>query len=507
MIIAVKCNYSLTLKNKNMAEELINFDLPVDRSSIIKVVGIGGGGNNAVNYMFRQGIKDVNFVVCNTDAQALENSPVGVKIQLGASLTEGRGAGNKPEVGRQAAIENIDDVLDVLTQNTKMVFITAGMGGGTGTGAAPVIAKAAKEKGILTVAIVTLPFRFEGNQRINQAILGINELKSNVDSLLIVDNEKLREMYGNLPLSHAFGMADNILTMAAKGIAEIITVHGYLNVDFADVQTVMSNSGVAIMGTGVSEGEERAIHAIRQALTSPLLNNNDITGAKSVLLNISSGEEEIRMDEVGIITDYVTQSISRDALVIWGTGFDVNLGNKISVTIVATGFDANNIPELEVAQKKDIAAPERIPLFESKITDTISDSDLRVRDKSTLNNDETLQRTIIFDVMNTAGTITPEAVNKPVSDFEVKVNSQKAAERVQSIKKNISRIKETGYTTIDEKTNIEELETIPAYIRRNMQLENKPKEDISLSKISISTNSDNTIRLKETNSYFENPAD
>lgn len=491
-----------------MAEELINFDLPVDRSSIIKVVGIGGGGNNAVNYMFRQGIKDVNFVVCNTDAQALENSPVGVKIQLGASLTEGRGAGNKPEVGRQAAIENIDDVLDVLTQNTKMVFITAGMGGGTGTGAAPVIAKAAKEKGILTVAIVTLPFRFEGNQRINQAILGINELKSNVDSLLIVDNEKLREMYGNLPLSHAFGMADNILTMAAKGIAEIITVHGYLNVDFADVQTVMSNSGVAIMGTGVSEGEERAIHAIRQALTSPLLNNNDITGAKSILLNISSGEEEIRMDEVGIITDYVTQSISRDALVIWGTGFDANLGNKISVTIVATGFDANNIPELEVAQKKDnVVAPERIPLFESKIADTVSDSDLRVRDKSTLNNDESMQRTIIFDVMNNAGATAPESVNKTVSDFEVKVNSQKAAERVQSIKKNISRIKETGYTTIDEKTNIEELETIPAYIRRNMQLDNKPKEDISLSKISISTNSDNTIRLKETNSYFENPAD
>src|SRR6266542_2039755 len=235
-----------------MAEELINFDLPIDRSSIIKVVGVGGGGNNAVNYMFRQGIKDVNFVICNTDAQALESSPVSVKIQLGASLTEGRGAGNKPEIGRQAAIENIDDVMDVLTKNTKMVFITAGMGGGTGTGAAPVIAKAAKDMGILTVAIVTLPFRFEGHQRLQQAINGINALKENVDLLLIINNEKLREMYGNLKLSQAFSMADNVLAMAAKGIAEIITVHGYINVDFADVQTVMANSGLAIMGSGIA---------------------------------------------------------------------------------------------------------------------------------------------------------------------------------------------------------------------------------------------------------------
>jgi cell division protein FtsZ len=488
-----------------MAEKLIDFDLPVDRSSIIKVVGVGGGGNNAVNYMFRQGIKDVNFVICNTDSQALENSPVGVKIQLGASLTEGRGAGNKPEIGRDAAMENIDDVMDVLSKNTKMVFITAGMGGGTGTGAAPVIAKAAKEKGILTVAIVTLPFRFEGNQRINQAITGINELKGNVDSLLIIDNEKLREMYGNLRLSQAFCMADNILAMAAKGIAEIITVHGYINVDFADVQTIMSNSGVAIMGTGIAEGEERAIHAIQQALTSPLLNNNDITGAKNILLNISSGEEEISMDEVGIITDFVTHSISKDALVIWGTGFDPELGAKVSVTIVATGFDANNIPELQVAPKKD-TKQERIPLFEGK-PDNIFASDLSVRDKSVINSEGVIQRSIEFDIDNFANTETPEAKNKPIAEFEVKVNSQKTAERVQNIKKNHSKFKETGYTTIDEKTNIEELESIPAYIRKNIHIDNNPREDTSISKFSLSTDSDNTIRIRETNSYFENPPD
>src|SRR6056297_977871 len=248
-----------------MAEDrLMNFDLPVDGSSIIKVVGIGGGGGNAINHMYDQGIKDVNFVVCNTDAQALSKSPVSVKIQLGESLTEGRGAGNKPEIGRQAAIENLDDVVEVMGGNTKMVFITAGMGGGTGTGAAPVIAKAAKEMGLLTVAIVTIPFRFEGTRRTNQAIEGINEIEKYVDSLLVINNEKLREVCGNLKFSEAFSYADNILAAAAKGIAEIISVPGYINVDFADVETVLTNSGVALMGTGMSKGEDRAVSAVQQ---------------------------------------------------------------------------------------------------------------------------------------------------------------------------------------------------------------------------------------------------
>ena len=260
-----------------MSEELMNFDLPIDNSSIIKVLGIGGGGSNAVNHMFGQGIAGVNFLVCNTDAQALENSPVTVKIQIGESITEGRGAGNKPEVGRQAAMENLEDVMETISKNTKMVFLTAGMGGGTGTGAAPVIAKACKEEGILTIAIVTIPFRFEGHKRIQQAVEGIEELRKNVASLLVINNEKLREVYGDLKLSEAFAIADNVLTYAARGIAEIITVHGYINVDFADVQTVMKNSGVAMMGTGEAEGEERAIKAVEAAITSPLLNSNEIT--------------------------------------------------------------------------------------------------------------------------------------------------------------------------------------------------------------------------------------
>ncbi|MCX7986657.1 MAG: cell division protein FtsZ, partial [Bacteroidales bacterium] len=301
---------------KAFEDDLIQFEIQKHRSSIIKVIGVGGGGGNAVNHMFRQGIKDVDFVVCNTDAQALANSPVPVKVQLGSSLTEGRGAGNKPDIGRQAAIENLQDIIDILAHNTKMVFITAGMGGGTGTGAAPVIAKAAKEMGILTVAIVTVPFRFEGQLRINQAIDGINELEKYVDSLLVIHNEKLREIYGNLKISEAFAKADDVLTIAAKGIAEIITVHGYVNVDFADVQTVMSNSGVAILGSARARGENRALDAIQQAINSPLLNNNDIRGAKSILLNITSGEDEVSMDEVGVITDYVTNAVAKDALLI-----------------------------------------------------------------------------------------------------------------------------------------------------------------------------------------------
>ncbi|PKQ60778.1 cell division protein FtsZ [Labilibaculum filiforme] len=328
-----------------MTEDLIDFSLQENESSIIKVIGVGGGGGNAVNYMYKQGIKDVDFVICNTDAQALETSEIPIKIQLGESLTEGRGAGNKPERGEQSAIENLEDINEVLADNTKMVFITAGMGGGTGTGAAPVIAKAAKEMGILTVGIVTIPFRFEGRQRLHQAIEGINKLKENVDSLLVINNEKLSEIYGDLKLSTAFSKADDVLATAAKGIAEIITLHGYINVDFEDVKTVMTDSGVAVMGSASAEGEDRAVTAIREALTSPLLNSNDVRGARNILLNISSGLEEVTMDEVGQITDYVQEAVGDSASIIWGTGQDLNLGNKISVTIIATGFDNGLIPE------------------------------------------------------------------------------------------------------------------------------------------------------------------
>lgn len=316
----------------------MKFEMLKDKSSIIKVIGVGGGGGNAVNHMYNQGIVGVDFIICNTDAQALELSPIPNKIQLGTSLTEGRGAGSIPEVGKNSAIESIDDVKELLGSTTKMVFITAGMGGGTGTGASPIIAQAAKELGILTVGIVTTPFTFEGKRRKQQADEGLESFKKHVDTLLVISNDKLREMYGNLTLSNAFAEADNILTTAAKGIAEIITVPGYINVDFEDVKTVMQNSGVAIMGSASAEGEGRAYKAVQSALASPLLNDNDIEGARYILLNITSGEKEVLMDEVSEITDYIQNQAGLTADIIWGNCYDETLGDKISVTLIATGF-------------------------------------------------------------------------------------------------------------------------------------------------------------------------
>jgi len=316
----------------------MQFELPKERPSIIKVIGVGGGGSNAVNHMYRLGIKGVDFLVCNTDHQALEISPVPLKIQLGPSLTEGRGAGSMPEVGKNAAIENIEEIRSILRDNTKMVFITAGMGGGTGTGAAPIIAGVAKEMGILTVAIVTIPFSFEGKKRKGQADLGIEELKRNVDTLLVICNDKLREIHGDLKLRDAFGYADNILATAAKSIAEIISKTLHINVDFADVQTVMKESGVAIMGSAIAAGENRAMIAVKNALDSPLLNDNNIEGARYILLNITSGDLEVTMDEMAEITDYIQEQAGMSAEVIMGVGNDDSLGEGIGVTIIATGF-------------------------------------------------------------------------------------------------------------------------------------------------------------------------
>lgn len=321
-----------------MFEDVYQFDLPRETKSIIKVIGVGGGGSNAVNHMYRQGIRGVEFVICNTDNQALQNSPITNKIQLGKELTFGRGAGNEPVKGRESALENLEDIRQVLNDNTKMVFLTAGMGGGTGTGAAPVIAEAATELGILTVGIVTLPFSFEGQKRWNQAVEGIRELKDHVDALLVIHNDRLRDIYGDQPLSVAFGHADNVLAMAAKGIAEIITVHGYVNVDFADVRTVMERSGVAIMGSGVAEGENRAFEAISKALISPLLNNNNLKGARNILLNISSGSQEVLMDEITEIMEFIQGCTKIQSDIIWGNTVDETLGNALSVTIVATGL-------------------------------------------------------------------------------------------------------------------------------------------------------------------------
>ena len=498
-----------------MSDELMNFDLPVNQSSIIKVFGIGGGGSNAVNHMWHQGITGVDFVVCNTDAQALNSSPVPVKLQIGESLTEGRGAGNKPQIGRQAALENLDEINEVLLVNTKMVFLTAGMGGGTGTGAAPVIAKSAQELGILTVAIVTIPFRFEGQQRINQAIEGINELKEYVDSLLVINNEKLREIYGDLKLSEAFARADNVLTMAAKGIAEIITVHGYINVDFADVETVMRNSGVALLGSGMASGEGRALKAIQAALSSPLLNNNDITGADNILLNITSGTEEISMDEVGEITDFINAAASKNALIIWGTGTDGQLEEKINVTIIATGFKTNSIPELYIRKRK----PDRVHLEEGDTVtgskrpgehgqgDLILDMDKK---NGGMNDMSNVQRTIEFDLTGQQ----PKPLNVSKNGDEEFANQEdedkKLAERVKKLRETHERFRENDDLTDDgeKKTSIDELENEPAYVRKKIKIDDVTySKESNVSKYSLSEDEENNPKLKDNNSYLHDNVD
>jgi cell division protein FtsZ len=330
------------------------FDLPKNHKSIIKVIGVGGGGSNAVNHMYNMGIKDVEFVVVNTDAQALQSSPVPLKLQLGAHLTEGLGAGANPEKGRNAAIESREEIRDLLSDNTKMVFITAGMGGGTGTGAAPVIAKIAKDLDILTVGIVTAPFVFEGRKKMQAAQSGIESLRENCDTVLVILNDKLREIYGNLAIRSAFAKADNVLTTAAKSIAEIITVHQDVNVDFEDVKTVMKEAGAAVMGSATEEGDGRAIRAAEKAIASPLLNNVDIRGAQKILLSIMSGEDdELSMDELSEITEYIQERAGDDAEVIFGQGIDSDLNKSIRVTVIATGFEMDKLTNASPSGKKE----------------------------------------------------------------------------------------------------------------------------------------------------------
>lgn len=342
------------------------FEIPKHHKSIIKVIGVGGGGSNAVNHMYRQGIKDVEFVVCNTDAQALNSSPIPYKLQIGTNLTEGLGCGANPEVGRAAAVESKDQIREMLA-GTKMVFVTAGMGGGTGTGAAPVIAKIAKDMDILTVGIVTVPFSFEGKKKSAQAQLGIEALRASCDTVLVILNDKLREIYGNLAIGQAFGEADNVLTTAAKGIAEIITLAGYVNVDFQDVRTVMLNAGAAVMGSAETRGDNRAIKAAQQALASPLLDSKDIMGAKKILLSIISGEEaELQMDELSQITEYIQEQAGDEAEVIFGHGVDGDLGDRIRVTVIATGFSHDGrIVKKEEDKKVHDLDRTQIPLFEA----------------------------------------------------------------------------------------------------------------------------------------------
>ncbi len=493
-----------------MSDDLMKFDLPQNEDCIIKVIGVGGGGSNAVNHMYNQGIKDVNFVVCNTDAQALANSPVPIKIQLGESLTEGRGAGNKPATGRDSAIENINDIERVLKDNTRMVFITAGMGGGTGTGAAPIIAKAARDLGILTVGIVTIPFRFEGKLRINQALDGIAEMEKNVDSLLVINNEKLRDMYGDLKLSNAFAKADDVLSTAAKGIAEIITVHGYINVDFADVETVMKDSGVAIMGSASAEGENRALLAIEKALESPLLNSNDIRGAKNILLNITSGVDEITMDEVGEVTDYVQETVGLNASIIWGTGSDSKLDDQVNVTIIATGFDTRSIAEFS---KRNEPKVQKFSLNGEVISERKIIEDEEPID---LNIGETDSKSRVVDFSEIE-----RKKDERINMFYAGTKDKKPAPAATSESGTVG-FERTSITTgvgerfvlssedLEDDRYIERLENIPAYKRKKVKLqseENSSEEDYSVSRFSISEDKSGKTRIVRDNPYLHDNVD
>jgi len=392
----------------------ISFDLPKNQSNVIKVIGVGGGGSNAINHMFKQGIKGVDFIVCNTDSQALQNSAVPNKIQLGVHLTEGLGAGANPDVGQQSAIESISDIEKMLDQNTKMVFITAGMGGGTGTGAAPVIAQLAKERDILTVGIVTLPFVFEGKVRQEQALIGIEKLRKQVDSLIVINNNKLREVYGNLGFKAGFSKADEVLATASRGIAEVITHHYTQNIDLRDAKTVLSNSGTAIMGSAIAEGTTRAKDAIISALDSPLLNDNKITGAKNVLLLIVSGTNEITLDEIGEINDHIQSEAGFNANIIMGVGEDESLGDAIAVTVIATGFDLEQQNEIVNSEpKKIIHALED----EQKITHNLSNSTVPAFDLNAETPGATEER-IVFELLEEEVPVVAEVAEPVVAAYD-----------------------------------------------------------------------------------------
>ena len=468
-----------------MKENTANFSWNEKEGCEIKVIGVGGGGGNAVNHMFEQGIKDVDFIICNTDAQALSASPVHTKVQLGTSLTEGRGAGNKPETGRQAAVENIEDVKRALGANTKMVFITAGMGGGTGTGGAPIIAETCKEAGYLTVGIVTIPFRSEGRRRVKQAVEGIEELENHVDALLVVNNERIREIFGDFSISEAFSKADNVLATAAKGIAEIVTVPGYINVDFADVETVIRKSGLAVMGTGIAAGEQRAEEAVEKALTSPLLNNNDIRGAKNILLNITSGNKEVTMDEIGHIIDIVQNKAGFEADLIWGNGKDESLGDNISITLIATGFGRSSIPKIighnnVNVEKEGHTLTKTIVELEQQDIKTISEKKPVI---------STPQKTIEFNISN----------NKKQEDTEFELLYPKTSQA-----RNAPEKKEVvfDYSTTSEE-DVDELENIPAYKRRQLRM-NDPVYDKNKVSRCVVTRENN---ITENNPYIHKKVD
>lgn len=540
---------------------MMKFDLPHDNASIIKVIGVGGGGSNAVNHMYKQGIKGVDFIVCNTDQQALDISPVPLKIVLGVSLTKGRGAGSLPEVGKNAAIENIEEVKAILANNTEMVFITAGLGGGTGTGAAPIIAKAAKEMGILTVGIVTIPFGFEGKKRKLQADAGLDALKQNVDTLLVISNDKLREIYGNLKVTEAFGHADDILATAAKGIADIITTTLQINTDINDVKTVMKDSGVAIMGSASAEGESRALRAVEQAMSSPLLNDSNIKGARYVLVNVTCGEDEITMDELGEITDYIQDEAGMTAEVIKGYGVDQALGGKVNVTIIATGFNSKadigiqieRAPEKRVFSLMDepkkaepatvvnttpAAKTEEITSYIKEETNTLKEE---VKKEETFvqptadmvaetpaepfvyTKEETVskteQTTFEFEITNitnsTANTEEPflianaaeEKVTPEAQDENTIISKVQTDEQLKKAQDRVAKLKELSFK-LKSPNGLSELENEPAYKRRNINLDATPHSSESqVSRYTLSENDDKKVEIKPNNSFLHDNVD
>ena len=442
-------------------------ELPKDKSSIIKVVGVGGGGGNAVNHMYREGINGVDFFICNTDAQALENSPIPNRIQIGNALTEGRGAGSNPEVGRKAAEENIKEIIESLGVN---------MGGGTGTGAAPVIAKVAKDMGILTVGIITTPFSFEGGRRCDAAFHGIEEMRESVDSLLVISNDRIKEIYGNLPISKAFGYADNVLTTAAKGIAEIITIAGSINVDFEDVKTAMSNSGVSIMGMGLSEGDDRAMRAVNQALNSPLLDDNKIQGASDLLVNISYGDEEATMDEYAAINEFLQSQAGRDATLKCGLCFDSSLGNAISVTVIATGFN-----RIENKYKTTLGVNEDVEFDLGAVT--VSEDGMT---------DEVPQKqTTIFDQLG---------------DYE-EDETVAANQKIEQMKQRMKYLRELNESA-NKENGVEELENVPAYKRKGVNLEDVAhSSEMEISRTSLIEEPEKKPELRTNNSFLHDNVD
>lgn len=482
------------------------FDLlKQEETSIIKVIGVGGGGSNAVTHMYKQGIAGVDFAICNTDIQAMRLSPVPTKIQLGETVSAGLGAGSQPQRGKQACLESIEGVRKYLEHGgTKMLFVTAGMGGGTGTGAAPIIAKQAQELNILTVGIVTLPFSFEGKKRILQAHEGLEELKKNVDTLIIISNDKLKSIYSNLTISSAFAHADNVLTTAAKGIAEIITIPGYVNVDFEDVNTVMRNSGVAIMGTGVADGDNRAQKAIDMAMSSPLLEDNNIQGAQHILVNITSGTKEVTMEEVTVITNFVQEEAGASSNLIWGNCFDDTLGDKLAVTVIATGFDRANQP-----------TPEKAP-NSARVVVSLDDKPHSDRKGNFLEG---------FDV-NTEGAaniveLTPSRNSKPSQQPQVNLRpeplkTQEEIEREEEEKRRqalaIAQAKEKFRSELQtvKLTNpqtVIELENEPAYLRRKVALDNiKVASNKTAPRWNLDEN-DNIRQGNSNNSYLHDNVD